>query len=718
MLNKFNVRIGADSETITGSVSFPNGRPPGSEIAFYLSKNGRIVERRKYSYNNSAVFLLQGSGEYVVKGFVRRGDEKVSKNSSGYQHLQSKLGRSEAIPSALKYTTLAYPHRDHAVIMLASESLAPDPAAVASLREQTGLDITRLDIASSPTFIVHHPDAEVDPKRAYFSGMACSEDQFIFGPHDVPRSAHRDLVDTVGDFTYITAAEDSVEIGSDYFGVGKLYYFSRDGVSCATNRTHLLFLILRALGIKLAVSASFIRANLQAATQVFTQTFARSIGLEGCYSLLPGERLTLAAGALHIGASEIAGVLEQRTNQSPDAAEYEELIAAGSSEIERNLRLALEHPNFSRIRVDLTGGLDSRTLTAALSRMPHLDHVELHTADFASSPNDLPISLRMSRSLPFPYDTGERAIYDIDADTVLLENISMHLGTYYGLRAEGTRTRLPGTLCINGFFGEAAMRPYFARLLFGKDEETLDVRDFPHDHVDKISEFRRPVLRDHDLQSEFRREFDSLPGNSPTSRFDSLYLFHRNGLHCSDRWLSHVRASSWGPLQTKSLFALKWRTLDSYRSIKVQVDVTERLNSRIAHIPLGREKDNADRAALDDTYPASVDSLLDPTESDRHRFAIAGRERRKVARRLEGPGSEALRTKNASRLKRHLGWLLSGIDELEAGHGILSLTEAAELRAYVKREYSRPQGNLGQAGTVITSKILSAVYMCREANVI
>lgn len=719
MLNDFHVRIHGDSETLTGFVGFPSGRPPGSQIAFYLSRNGRFVERRPYSRDTSAVFLLQAPGEYSVRAFVRCGEEKVAKKSVTHHHLHSDspfTSRDRSLP----FTPLAYPHRDIAVITLSNRAFEPTSSAMKAVEEITGLQITRATVASKPAFVVHPFDAEVDAGRTYFSGVACTNDRFIFGPRDAGPKWNDDFEGAVGDFSRIDVSARTIEIGTDYFGVGKMYYFSGQGISCAANRTHLLLIVLRAFGIELTISSSAIRAMLQASTQVFTQSFSTSIGVEDCQSLAPGLKLSLGAGAMNIGPSAISDILEQDTDQVVGPAEYDELLAAGCSEIENNLRLALEHPDFSRIRLDVTGGLDSRTLTAALSRMPaHLDHVELHTADFASSPHDLPISLRLSRDMPFPYDTGERTTYDVDADTVLLENVSMHLGTYFGIRAEGARTRLPGTLCINGFFGEASMRPYFARLLYGKDEEFIDPREFPQRHIDAIGTSRRPISRDHELHSEFRREFDALPGKSTTARFDALYLYHRNGLHCSDRWMSHVRAPSWGPLQSKSLFSLKWRTLDTYRGLKVQIDATEMLNSEIAHIPVGREKDNAERAAYDSTYPASVTGakgLPAPTDSDRHRFVAAGRERQRVARRLKGSRTDTLRAKNVKRLERHLGWLLSVISELEGVHELLSPIEAAELRDYVRGEYSPGQGKLGPAGTAVTGKILSAVYLCREAK--
>jgi len=715
MIDTFDVRIHADSETVTGTMVFRDAKPSDAEIAFYLSRNGKFVERRPYSRDTSAVFLLQDAGTYTVKGFLKTGDAKAAKSSPAHTHVPRQIQESQSPPD-LRFAPLAFPHQDLVVVSSSSSETPRVQAELEALAGSVGCTLSTFATTAGATHVIH---AEAGMGPSFFSGMASTTSRLVFGPGEAAVTGAEELRHSVGDFCLVEIDNESAAVSTDYFGVCKMYFFSDRTIACASTRSHLLLLTLRALGAELEVDATSVRAMLQANTQVFTQSFSSSIGVAGCRALAPGQSLLLTAGRIDVGRSPIADILDQPTDQHLSAEEYEHLLAQGCSEIEHNLRVALEHPGFSRVRVDVTGGLDSRTLVTALSRMPeHADHVELHTADFATSPHDLPISLRLSRSMPFRYDTGERATYDIDADTALLENISYHLGTYFGIRTDGSRTRLPGTLCINGFFGEASMRPYFARLLFGRHEEHLDPADFAHSHVESINYSRRPISRDYDLQSAFRSEFENLPGTTSTARFDALYLFHRNGLHCSDRWMSHVRAPSWGPLQSPSLFALKWRTLDSLRGIKVQIDATERLNPDLALVPVGREKDNADRSRYDQKYPPSISGSHQPSASDddRRRFSMAGRERLKVARRLEGPRSDSLKKKNSKRMERLEAWLLSAAEELRLVHAVLSADEASELRDHIRSEFSSDKGGLQPSASVTSNKVLSALYICRACN--
>src|SRR5699024_7527695 len=149
-------------------------------------------------------------------------------------------------------------------------------------------------------------------------------------------------------------------------------------------------------------------------------------------------------------------------------------IRSAGEEIVENLRVSLEHPTFESVRVDLTGGLDARLLFTALAQLQdYKEKIHIHTADVAGSPHDLVISRALTRETGFNYDTLPRETRPIASTTSLLENISYNLGSYYGIRPESRRSRLRNTLRINGFYGEACARPYFARLVFGRDSEQL-----------------------------------------------------------------------------------------------------------------------------------------------------------------------------------------------------------------------------------------------------
>lgn len=712
-LPEYEVQTWRDGLTITGAVKFTQAPPVGTEIAFYLICDGKVVERRPYSLTPTVVFLANSPGEFSVKAFVRHGNVKVARQSAKQYH-DLKAVDSRPLPD-LPFVPLALPHQDLAVLRGGD---APRFAAtLSSLERRTGLKLTQLKQFDGQAYVIHGQNAALESSEAYFSGMTTVGEEFIFGAPDASTVKPDKLRDQVGDFVLIESSSESIYIRSDYFGVGKIYYYIGEGITCAANRMQLLLEILAACGLALTPNRSKIRASLQATSQAFTQNFSTLMDIEGCHCLPPGAALRIQPSTTELVPTELAHVLAESTHQRVSRADRDALIEDGCTEIVRNLRGALKHPSFDRVRIDVTGGLDSRMLFAALSHLTEFaDRTELHTADFNTSPYDLPISLQLSRHTPFRYDTGRRETYDLDADQSLLENISLNLGAYFGIRAEITRTRLPGTLGVNGFYGEVSARPYFARLIYGTDSESLAPEDFPEARIRSMDVKHRPTTTSADLVSHFRSQFERLPGDSAAARFDAFYLYHRNGLHCSDRWMSHVRAPSWGPLQSKSLFALKWRTLDTYRDITVQVLATEHLNAELAKIPIGREKDNLDRSRISSKYPSGVQevaTLLEPSGADLARFKSGGTERRKNSQRFTSIDSPALQAKNANMLRNHLQWVLAGIAELRDTHRIISPREAEELGSYIEREYGKATKHLGPAGTVLTSKVLSAVYQCR-----
>lgn len=718
-LPEFEVKARFEDSVLTGRVDRPAGSPLGAEIAFYLIRDGRVSERRRYSEAATASFLLKSTGQYAIKAFLKDGNAKVAKLSNEIAVEEVGFVSPRRLPE-LPFTRLDLPHQDIAVLQTTGRRLPLVENSLADIEDATGLATTRAGCDGDPTFVIHGRKADCGSGEVFFSGMTCTDDRFVFGPEDVDPERPDELHEGVGDFMLVAVGDESVSIRTDHFGVGKVYYYVGQGVACAANRMHLLLEVLAAVGVSLRPNATKIRAGLQATSQVFTQNFSSAMDLDDCFCLSPGSALRIRAGEIEILPTAIAAILDEPTDQVLGSQEYEELLQAGCEEMIRNLRLALEHPVFERVRLDVTGGLDSRMLFAALAQLPEFaGQVELHTADFPTSPHDLPISLRLSRDTGFRYDTGRRETYDVDSDTSLLENVSLNLGTYFGIRGETTRTRLPGTLCVNGFYGEVSARPYFARLVYGQPTESLDPRDYPAAHLGGMGAQHLTMSVNYDLTSYYRDEFERMPGSSSAAKFDAFYLFHRNGLHCSDRWMSHVRAPSWGPLQSRALFALKWRTLDTFRDITVQVDATEKLNRDLALVPLGRDRDNADRASISDVYPSTSNDMwtqLGITDEDMARFKEGGKQRRNNAERLRGADSLALQAKNSRMLQNHREWVIAGIDELETEHRLVSPTEAEELRVFVNHEYRNAKKQTRPAGTVITAKVLSAVYQCRAAR--
>lgn len=711
----YSVDIALDNEHVKASATPRSPFPQDAEFAFYLLQGQNILQRTRYSPRKFVTFELTEPGSYSVKSFVRSSHAKQSRQSERVTLQKPHDAPEQAPPLSLPYAKLSAPHQDIAAIIASEKHQTIFAAKLEDVANETGLQLSE---APSPgSFVLHAEPLSGSVTKVSFSGTGRTTDRLIFGQPDFASVSPETVHESIGEFTLFAFNGDEVEVRTDYFGVGKVYYFSRNGIVAIANRMHLLLEILAGIGVSISPDRAKIRAGLQAVNQMFTQNFAASMDVKGCRCLSAGTFLRATSAGVELLPSEIAGIFSQSTAQLPDSERYRALVEQGADEIVDNLRLALEHPEFERVRIDFTGGLDARMIAAALSRIPgHTSRVEINTTHTESSPLDLPISLRLTRELGLDYDSAARIVSEMDSRNSLLESLSVNLGGYFGLNTETSRTTLPRTLRINGFFGEICARPYFARLVFGMGYAKSDAGDFAAAYLRSIPQRARPLRSQSDLESQFRSEFEELPGRSAVAKFEAYYLFHRNGLHCSDRWASRTAAPSWGPLQSKSLFALKWTTLDTYRDIRIQMDATEYLNEQLALLPVGREKDNLDRARISSKYALRSGDLateLELTDEDHARYAGALKKRRAKTARARVANSPALRKHNSSRFERMLSWTLLGIRELSDTHRILSSSEAEHLQAFIEQEYAADSRQISHAATITTNKILSALYQCR-----
>lgn len=711
----YSIDIALDNEHVTASATPRTPFPQDAEFAFYLMHGKAILQRTRYSPRPFVEFELVEPGSYSVKAFVRSSHAKQSRQSGRVTLRKAHDVPEEAPPPSLPYAKLSAPHQDIAAVLAGEEHQTTFGAQLENVATETGLQLSK---APSPgSFVLHGEPLSGSITTVAFSGTGRTTGQLVFGQPDLASISPESVHESIGEFTLFAFNGDAVEVRTDYFGVGKVYYFSGNGVVALANRMHLLLEVLVGIGIYISPDRAKIRAGLQAVNQMFTQNFAAAMDVEGCRCLPAGNLLRATSAGIELLPSEIMETFSQSTAQLPGSERYRALVEQGADEIVDNLRLALEHPEFERVRIDFTGGLDARMLAAAISRIPgHTDRVEINTTHTEASPLDLPISLRLTRELGLDYDSAARKVSEMDSRSSLLELLSVNLGGYFGLNAETSRTKLPRTLRINGFFGEICARPYFARLVFGMGYAKSDPGDFAAAYLRTIPQRARPLSSQSDLESQFRTEFEELPGRSSVAKFEAYYLFHRNGLHCSDRWASRTTAPSWGPLQSKSLFALKWTTLDTYKDIRVQMDATEYLNEKLALLPVGREKDNLERAKISAKYPLKSRGLvteLEVTDGDHARYAEALRQRREKTVRTPAANSLDSRENNSSRFERMLSWTLLGIRELSDTHRIFSSSEAEELQAFVEQEYGAESRQMSHAGTITTNKILSALYQCR-----
>lgn len=562
-------------------------------------------------------------------------------------HLNENAEERNTLPTGepLPYALLSYPHQDLAVV-------SGDAKGVTELAHELGMRFLAVKTTAgtrSVSILSATGAIERDGHHLFFSGTARGASRLIFGQDDFFGDV-AEIGDEVGDHVVVVASADETSVRTDYFGISKLFAFHDDRHFVVSNRYHLLLLILLRLGKQLTLDKQKLAANFVRHTQPFTQQFVSRMEVDGVKMLPVGHAVLIRKGDAEIVETALRSDI--RAAAADPVEDYAARVATAANEIVSNLEIALKHPRFKHVRVDLTAGLDARLVFGALSRLPHYaEKVRIHTADVSASPEDLPISLALTNNTVWKYDDIPRTTEYLDRQASQAVRASFDLGAYYGRNPVASQSMLDETLRISGFYGEIAARPYYARILFGRVNEEV---------TDAVIAARAVGAAKNDEQRElaFLRdllatELPSLPGATALERWDFHYLAFRNGLHCSDRWLARTVAPSWGPLQAKALFRLKCAVFQRDKSIRLQLDIINELNPSAARMPFGREKDNNDRQNL-----RSV--LLDPNlsylssvpETDRSDYDAAAKVRKNRATTLNPEDRQEMAAANLDFIPR------------------------------------------------------------------
>ncbi|MFC1610887.1 hypothetical protein ACFL6C_08005 [Myxococcota bacterium] len=605
----FSVESRLESEKLLCRI-LPSEAKDDDSFACYLVKDGKIIDKiYRYRTCNAFEWNLQDKGIYAAQGFLKRNDSIACKLSEPVAYFTEEDRRDlrefcqnsnrEPIPR-LPFFTSTYPHQDLALVFGPGKKHI-DRSLLKSFAVGLQLEFSEVHLGGIKTcFLMSTRLMKGDGSYRYlFSGVGRNDSRLIFGDDDLANTDDANsLMDSVGDFLLIRISEDTVELATDYFGISKMYYYLDGDIFVVSSRYHLLLLLLNRLSIKPTLNVRKIIANLCSTSQPFQQNFSREMEMENSFVLPVDKKIRVSRNTVEFLDSEIHGLL--RSPDAFDEHEYDALIGRAAVEITDNLKVALEHPAFDYARIDLSGGLDARLVFAALTNLPEYRRkIHIHTANMKTEPQDLPVSAALTNLYGYQYDTIPSFIEPTSKREVLADTISLHLGSYYLWGGLEQKAKMPKTIRIPGYFGEICARPYYARNLMDSDLDTNELHDFVKAYLAKAKRSAEVHIHKGPLAEILEQELARLPGRTPLEKFDLHYLYYRNGLHCTDRWLSNVVAPAWGPLQSKLLFRLKNMTFHTFKSIKLQLDITAALNPLIASLPYGRDKDNQDRLELE-----------------------------------------------------------------------------------------------------------------------
>lgn len=612
----------AVSSQLTGNVLSVQVAVPDAnqftQYAYYLYFYGATIQKQLYIDSPKFSFPLSEPGKYYIRVFVRtknaRHEEyvKQSKNTEVYAYYPQEVRDayrafldtpSDFRLKPLPYQPYEYPYQD---LFLAYDASGQWKAAQETLQRMggdLGLRHTWLNpqaLLLSQQAVYHEGKTDVA-----FSGMGRTNSRLIYGMSDIDSLACVDeLSQQVGTFSLLRADDKEIVLGTDYYGTDKLYYLHHGTLFLISNRVHLLVLAMQALDIPRTPNIPHIYAYL-ADTFYTHQNFAQTLNIQGLLVLRSDSRVRIDLRSGQVAVEKTALYHALSACVPYDQSRYEELVDKACGEIVDNLRIALEHPAFEQYVVHVTGGLDSRLVFCALTKLPqYKDKILAHTSASSTDSADLTCAVRLLSKCRYPFGTPQR---DHTRKTTYTDGAYRALSITLGVTAEHTTISrgLPyyKTCVFPGAYGDYLGRPYCSRLMRGTEigSSTVSDAEFWSQLIDRYTPSNLFDMYDA-LNETFVKECLALPGATNLDKLDNHYLYYRNGLHFSYSNRFRAAAPFWGALQSKSLLTLKIMTSSLNYGIKVQLDLIRHLNPEIASVEYSEEAYEKERAQLDKRF--------------------------------------------------------------------------------------------------------------------
>jgi len=235
----------------------------------------------------------------------------------------------------------------------------------------TRLKALKLDVVQLPTYgpwrtycVVPHERAESITPELIFSGYGVMGTRFFADPSE-PLPADVSAGGT-GYYCYAKIAPAQIDLGTDLSGAATLLYHRAPGYCLIANRYHLLLLVMRAFGVYMVLDRDRIYLNLFRQYVFSEQNFPGGLPVKGISMIPPTHTATLGEDGLRL--------TQYWDYAKPDIAfdrdRYDELLDRAAEELVAGARAILESGRFGTYAVDITGGVDSRIMVAALSRVP------------------------------------------------------------------------------------------------------------------------------------------------------------------------------------------------------------------------------------------------------------------------------------------------------------------------------------------------------------
>lgn len=572
----------------------PQGEYSDLRFSFQLRRDGHVIADPVFLPTREMSWELEGSGVYWVNVWSSiPGSLPVSSRYiqyfappvvAAYSKWLAEDG-CDSIPD-LPLRRAVAPFRDLAAVLLREVDL--NGVGLEACAREAGLVPHRLRTAlAGGMYLLTTGELATDEvgQKWAFSGLARYGDDLVVGQEQAQKCLRdsAELRDAVGDFTVVRWDGQQVVFEADYFGLGRIYYIDEPQAVIASNNYHLLLEIAQSIGLDMRLDIEKAIAGFFDAGPFFQANFSHRMDVANSRQVRVDHRFALSL----LGASvEPTGLhADLNRNEEFDERVYERLLFAARAEIASNAEAAFRNSEFDHIRVDLTGGTDSRLVYGAVTVLPQsmTRNSRVFYEYAGNSEAGEPAIVEFINGLyRFKWDAGpyEMGAQEVESDVLRQSPHSAYMGNYFAHGDYENWLIAPRTLVLSGGMGEACAKAEM-RYWFPEGDDAAEViNEFCHSRGDSLVSFASADY----FSRVIMESIGEMPGRSDVEKVDNLYVFFRSGIHYSTKGRSST--ASWAPLMSRSSFRAKCMRFSREVDRKVGFDLLNVMNSLLAAAPL------------------------------------------------------------------------------------------------------------------------------------
>lgn len=567
------------------------------EVKYYLRLDGLSVSAIDYNPNEIVELELNESGIYDIHiEYIL--DEKIYKRTSEplWFFLESderefiKCELSTNIKS-LDFYNVAKPWNDFFLVRAEGKSIITGSFL-------DSLDFKRFKLNNDVELFTNGSINAVNNEDFFLSGITRDSEKIISKGDELnSKNINNVTQGEIGDYTLVYTKGDKVIVGTDYFGFAKIYYYNSNGIFICTNRYHLMLMVIKELNISVNFNTEKVKASFTQANTMLCQNFSEDMDVEGVKMLRADTRMLISESELIFQKTELYEDLISVDCYTDE--KYKKMLEQSKNELIDNIKVATNTNTYSTIRMDLTGGLDSRLVYAAATNTAnHKNKVVVHAGNYTRTGMiDVEIATKVNSIGKLPYDNLPVVF---EGEDFKMSTHSYYLGSYYDYDTDSVRARLPdGVLRLVGGFGEF-FRPYFSLRFYNDKQFNWSVNEI----CSSLTGFKgkRQVFIDQEknLERILKTELKKLTFNrSNIHILEFHYLFYRHGLHFTGGWRAEKNnAPAWFPLQSKIAFKTSLMCFEMMQGKRFIFDLIESLNKEVSMIPYASEQYNLEKIEL------------------------------------------------------------------------------------------------------------------------